>query len=151
MGPDLDESFGAVATQQFAPRASVAPGLIVILTFGAFIVLLLGAPPPLEVLELKLSQARNIPYLNATIEDTLRCAGAAGRLMRVATRGTEILGHKIPAGTEIAGLAAVRWQPVPVAKECRSASSRAALEKGDGKDWVHQPSAQDLDKFVPER
>ncbi|RYP71942.1 hypothetical protein DL771_004545 [Monosporascus sp. 5C6A] len=71
--------------------------------------------------------------------------------MRIATTDTEILGHKIPAGTEIAGLAAVRWLPVPVPEEYRSASSRAALEKSGGKDWVHQPSAQDLDKFVPER
>ncbi|RYP75435.1 hypothetical protein DL769_003829 [Monosporascus sp. CRB-8-3] len=95
--------------------------------------------------------SKDIPYLNATIEETLRCAGTAGRLMRVATTDTEILGHRIPAGTEIGGLAAVRWQPVPVAEECRSASSRAALEKSGGKDWVHQPSAQDLDKFIPER
>ncbi|RYP49273.1 hypothetical protein DL768_004996 [Monosporascus sp. mg162] len=102
--------------------------------------------PSVEALTIK-----DIPYLNATMEETLRCAGTAARLMRVATTDTEILGHKIPAGTEIAGLAAVRWQPVPVAEECRSASSRAALEKSGGKDWVHQPSAQDLDKFVPER
>ncbi|RYP13398.1 hypothetical protein DL767_010756 [Monosporascus sp. MG133] len=95
--------------------------------------------------------SKDIPYLNATIEETLRCAGTASRLVRVATTDTEILGHKIPAGTEIAGLTAVRWQPAPVAEECRSASSRAALEKSGGNDWVHQPSAQDLDKFVPER
>ncbi|RYP14064.1 hypothetical protein DL765_006598 [Monosporascus sp. GIB2] len=95
--------------------------------------------------------SKDVPYLNATIEETLRCAGTAARLMRVATTDTEILGHKIPAGTEIAGLAAVRWLPVPVPEECRSASSRAALKKSGGKDWVHQPSAQDLDKFVPER
>ncbi|KAI0002665.1 cytochrome P450 [Xylariaceae sp. FL0662B] len=92
-----------------------------------------------------------IPYLEATMQETLRCAGTAGRVMRVATVDTEILGHKIPAGTEIGALTATKWLPVPVPEESRSASSRATLEKAGGLDWTHSPSAQDLEKFVPER
>ncbi|KAI1374881.1 cytochrome P450 [Hypoxylon crocopeplum] len=95
--------------------------------------------------------AKDVPYLNATIEETLRCASTAGRVLRVTTMDAEILGHKVPAGTEIAGLTMVRWHPAPVSEEQRSPTSRAALEKSGGVDWTLKPSAQELDKFAPER
>ncbi|KAI2463749.1 cytochrome P450 [Annulohypoxylon bovei var. microspora] len=95
--------------------------------------------------------AKDVPYLNATIEETLRCASTAGRVLRVASTDTEIFGHKIPAGTSVSALTAVRWYPVPVSEEKRSSSSRAAFEKNGGVDWTLKPNARDLDKYAPER
>lgn len=94
---------------------------------------------------------RDVPYLNATIEETIRCAGTVGRILRVATTDTEIFGHKIPAGTQITALTTSRWHPAPVPEEQRSPTSRAALEKSGGADWTRKPNAQDLEKFAPER
>ncbi|KAI0133285.1 cytochrome P450 [Hypoxylon sp. NC0597] len=94
---------------------------------------------------------KDVPYLSATIEETLRCANTASRVLRVATTDTELFGHKIPAGTEIAAIATTGWHPVPVPEETRSATSRAALEKNGGVDWTLKPNAQDLEKFAPER
>ncbi|KAI1084678.1 cytochrome P450 [Whalleya microplaca] len=102
--------------------------------------------PPVEDLI-----SAEIPYLEATMQETLRCGGTAGRVMRMATVDTEILGHKIPAGTEIGAIAATKWFPAPVPEESRSATSRAAVEKNGGLDWTHSPSAQDLEQFLPER
>lgn len=95
--------------------------------------------------------SKDVPYLNATIEETLRLASTAARVNRIATVDTDILGHRIPAGTEVSPLTAVRWKPVPVSEEYRSPSSRAALEKSGGQDWTSQPSSQDLDQFLPGR
>ncbi|KAI1452290.1 cytochrome P450 [Annulohypoxylon moriforme] len=94
---------------------------------------------------------KDIPYLNATMEETLRCAVTAGRIMRVTTTDTELFGHKIPAGTGIAALPSVPWHPVSVPEEKRSPTSRAAFEKSGNVDWTLKPNAQDLDKFAPER
>ncbi|KAI0834304.1 cytochrome P450 [Hypoxylon sp. FL0890] len=94
---------------------------------------------------------KEVPYLNATIEETLRCASTATRVLRVATTDTELFGHKIPAGTEVAALTATRWHPAPIPEEMRSSTSRAALEKNGGVDWTLKPSAQNLDEFAPER
>ncbi|XXG97385.1 hypothetical protein Hte_003686 [Hypoxylon texense] len=95
--------------------------------------------------------SKDVPYLNAAIEETLRCAGTVGRTVRVATADTELLGHKIPAGTELALLTTVKWHSPQVPEEVRSPSSRAALEKSGGVDWTLKPNAQDLDQFAPER
>ncbi|KAI1214429.1 cytochrome P450 [Annulohypoxylon truncatum] len=94
---------------------------------------------------------KDVPYLNATIEETLRCAVTAGRVIRMSTTDTEILGHKIPAGTSVAALTSVGWRPVPVPEEKRSPTSRAAFEKSGNVDWTLKPSAQDLESFAPER
>ncbi|KAI1135339.1 cytochrome P450 [Hypoxylon sp. FL0543] len=95
--------------------------------------------------------AKDVPYLNATMEETLRCACTASRLMRIATTDTELFGHTIPAGTQIAAISTTQWHPVSVPEEVRSTSSRAALEKNGGVDWTLKPSAQNLDVFAPER
>ncbi|KAI1501832.1 cytochrome P450 [Biscogniauxia marginata] len=93
----------------------------------------------------------DVPYLSAAMEETLRCATPASRLTRVATVDTEILGHRIPAGTEIVGNAYVGWVPTPVPENARSPSSRAAVEKAGRGDWTRGPGALDLDTFAPER
>ncbi|KAI0853838.1 cytochrome P450 [Daldinia vernicosa] len=95
--------------------------------------------------------AKNVPYLDAVIEESLRCGATATRIMRVATVDTEIFGHKIPAGTRLSAPATLMWHSMPVPEGRRSLSSRAAFEKGDRVDWTHTPGAQELDKFIPER
>ncbi|KAI5925893.1 cytochrome P450 [Camillea tinctor] len=95
--------------------------------------------------------AADIPYLSASMEETLRLATTAPRLMRVATTDTTILGHAIPAGTEVVAHARVGWVPPPVPEQLRSASSRAAFEKSGARDWTRSPAAQDLEQFAPER
>lgn len=107
-----------------------------------------SSPPLPDVEELV---SKDVPYLNGTIEETLRFASTAARVSRIATVDTEILGHKIPAGTEVSPLTMTRWMPVPVPESDRSATSRAAFEKAGGKNWDSQPSAQHLDQFWPER
>ncbi|KAK7926796.1 hypothetical protein PG985_003794 [Apiospora marii] len=90
--------------------------------------------------------AAEIPYLNAVMEETLRCASTASRGIRVAKTDTEILGRPIPKGTQVLLSLNVRWKPVPVPDDVRSPSSREAKN-----DWVHHPAAQELDRFRPER
>lgn len=94
---------------------------------------------------------KDVPYLNAMMEETLRCAGTAGRFMRITVTDTELFGHKIPAGTSVSALTSATWHPVPVPEEKRSPTSRAAFEKSGNVDWTLKPSAQDLEKFAPER
>lgn len=43
----------------------------------------------------------SVPYLDAVIEETLRCASVATLIVREATCATEILGYHIPKGTKI--------------------------------------------------
>lgn len=88
----------------------------------------------------------DIPYLSAVMEETLRCASTASRGIRVAKVDTEILGRPIPKGAQILLSLNVRWKPVPVPNDVRSPTSRA--EKSE---WIHHPSAQELDRFRPER
>ncbi|OTA86309.1 hypothetical protein M434DRAFT_82190 [Hypoxylon sp. CO27-5] len=95
--------------------------------------------------------SKDVPYLSATMEETLRCANTASRVLRVAKTDTELFGHKIPAGTEIVAIATTGWHPVRVPEETRSVTSRAAFGKNDGVDWTLKPNAQDLEKFEPER
>ncbi|KAK8042943.1 cytochrome P450 [Apiospora phragmitis] len=90
--------------------------------------------------------AADIPYLNAVMEETLRCASTASRGTRVATVDTEILGRPIPKGTQVLLSLNVRWKPVPVPDDVRSPASRMAKAA----DWVLHPAAQDLDRFRPE-
>ncbi|KAK8128753.1 hypothetical protein PG984_009861 [Apiospora sp. TS-2023a] len=89
----------------------------------------------------------DIPYLNAVMEETLRCASTASRGIRVAKVDTEILGRPIPKGTQILLSLNVRWKPVPVPDDVRSSTSN----RSEKNDWVHHPSAQELDRFSPER
>lgn len=42
-----------------------------------------------------------IPYLDAVLEETLRCASVAAVIVRKTTRDTHILGYPIPKGTDV--------------------------------------------------
>lgn len=43
----------------------------------------------------------HLPYLDAVVEETLRCGGSISAQMRQTTRDTQLLGHLIPKNTEI--------------------------------------------------
>ncbi|KAG6272111.1 hypothetical protein E4U49_002952 [Claviceps purpurea] len=88
------------------------------------------------------------PYLDAFIEESLRCGKTAPNLLRQATVDTEILGHHIPKGTTVfltVGGASITEPAMPVADEARSPSSLAHSQRLPS--WDDDEIAQ----FKPER
>jgi hypothetical protein len=63
------------------------------------------APKP-SVAEIVKSQ---IPYLDATLEEILRCGQTAAGAMRVAKCDTDVLGYHIPKGTDVFCMANGAW------------------------------------------
>ncbi|KAH6617371.1 cytochrome P450 [Chaetomium tenue] len=93
----------------------------------------------------------DIPYLDATCEETLRLSGTAKGGLRQALVDTHVLGCPIPRGAEILMNFHVNRAPPGEAVEegRRSATSRAAGEKrGDGLRGV---AGRDLGAFEPRR
>ncbi|KAK3395315.1 cytochrome P450 [Podospora didyma] len=98
----------------------------------------------------------DIPYLDATVEETVRLAATAGAVSRRVLVDTTVLGHHIPAGANILLNTRLYKPQIPVPEELRSASSQAAYAK---KRMQHvgfglvdeEDSWSDLDKFRPER
>lgn len=89
----------------------------------------------------------SIPYLDAFIEETLRCSHTAPAVLRQATVDTHILGHHIRKGTDIFlnTSAASFMQPAfTIDDEARSASARRA---NDQRRW----DPAHVGDFVPER
>jgi len=87
-----------------------------------------------------------IPYLDAAMEEILRCGGAAPLLDREAICDTELLGRRIPKGTVVMCLSrgpSVLKPALPVDEAARSESSRAAK----GRAW----DDADISQFRPER
>ncbi|KAK3985848.1 Trichodiene oxygenase [Cladorrhinum sp. PSN332] len=92
----------------------------------------------------------HIPYLDATMEEILRCAGTASVVDRQATRDTELLGYQIPKGTMIATvvLGPTLVSPgFPIRDDQRSPTSRAALKEGRVRAW----DPRDIGYFNPDR
>ncbi|KAI1495098.1 cytochrome P450 monooxygenase [Biscogniauxia mediterranea] len=92
----------------------------------------------------------NIPYLDATMEETLRCAGTAPVVDRVATADTEILGHHIPKGTVVTCLVTGPSMKSPgsdIDRQRRSPSSQSALKDGRQRTW----DPADISAFHPDR
>ncbi|KAG6094704.1 hypothetical protein E4U30_003099 [Claviceps sp. LM220 group G6] len=88
------------------------------------------------------------PYLDAFIEESLRCGKTAPNLLRQATVDTEILGYHIPKGTTVfltVGGASITEPAIPVADEARSPSSLAHSQRLPS--WDDDAIAQ----FNPER
>ncbi|KAI1198495.1 cytochrome P450 [Nemania serpens] len=89
-----------------------------------------------------------VPYLDAFIEENHRVAAAIPTVIRMATRDTVVLGHKIPKGTDV-------FMPVngpsyvspsfPINEYERSLSSQAAKDRYG--EWDHK----DMAEFKPER
>ncbi|KAI0441397.1 cytochrome P450 monooxygenase [Xylaria telfairii] len=91
-----------------------------------------------------------IPYLDATIEETLRCAGTAPVVDRVATVDTELLGHRVPKGTVVTCLVTGPTMKSPgfeIDISRRSTSSRVAIEEGRVRAW----RTDDIAAFDPGR
>ncbi|KAK4223162.1 Trichodiene oxygenase [Podospora fimiseda] len=92
----------------------------------------------------------HVPYLDATMEEILRCAGTAPLVDRQATRDTELLGYQIPKGTIIAQVVlgpTLQAPGVEIRDDQRSPTSRAALKDGRTRSW--DPS--DMGRFNPDR
>ena len=73
----------------------------------------------------------NIPYLDAVIEEMLRCAGTVPGVFRRAIRDTEVLGHHIPKGTDVFTMSngpSIYSPPMHIREEDRSMSGRGGKE-----------------------
>ncbi|KAI1263763.1 cytochrome P450 [Xylariaceae sp. FL1019] len=91
----------------------------------------------------------DIPYLQATCEESFRLAGVAKGNLRQALVDTEILGCQIPKGAEIFMNFHVDRSPVTVDPSRRGAGSLATIDKhGDG---FLDKSGRDLATFEPRR
>ncbi|KAK3986195.1 cytochrome P450 [Cladorrhinum sp. PSN332] len=92
----------------------------------------------------------DLPYLDAAIEETLRLAGTASITVRRALTDTEVLGQKIPKGSNILMSLRITHAPFEVDENLRSATSRAAHAKrtrteSDGE------ILRDMEVFEPKR
>ncbi|KAI1365812.1 cytochrome P450 monooxygenase [Xylaria arbuscula] len=80
----------------------------------------------------------SVPYLDATIEETLRCCGTAPVVDRVALNDTILLGHHIPKGTVVSCLVtgpSLMSPAFDVEMSLRSPSSQAAIQEGRHRAW----------------
>ncbi|KAK1990451.1 cytochrome P450 monooxygenase [Colletotrichum falcatum] len=102
-----------------------------------------GGPPPVgDIIK------TSMPYLDAVIEEVLRCCKALPILTRRACVDTQILGTAIPKGTVVMFLAhgpGVLRPAVPVDDSKRSESGKSALKRTGAWDPA------DVERFVPER
>ncbi|KAG6233464.1 hypothetical protein E4U26_002014 [Claviceps purpurea] len=72
------------------------------------------------------------PYLDAFIDESMRCGKTSPNLLRQATVDTEILGHHIPKGTTVflmVGGASITEPAMRIANEARSPSSQAHSQR----------------------
>ncbi|KAK0724423.1 cytochrome P450 [Lasiosphaeris hirsuta] len=92
----------------------------------------------------------DIPILDATIEETARCSATAAITTRRALVDTEVLGHRIPAGTNVLLNLRIRDEPFEVDESCRSATSQTAQSKRT-RGGFDGPSGRELDRFEPRR
>lgn len=104
-----------------------------------------GLPDAAKIIE------SDIPYLDGAIEESLRLAATTGRVNRITKVDTNILGHLIPAGTDIALSGLMTQRPVNVAEELRSLTSREARDKRRLGSGIDGPAGDDLSSFQPER
>ena len=91
-----------------------------------------------------------IPYLDAAIEEILRCGPTAMGVMRDAMVDTTILGHPIPKGTHVFIFnqgASFREPALAVDEKDRSASCQAAAKERGVRQW----NSDDMHAFHPER
>jgi cytochrome P450 len=89
-----------------------------------------------------------VPYLDAVLEESLRYDGPIPVILREALVNTEILGHKIPAGTAVFMLSDgpdFTSPPIPIQENIRSPSSR------EKKQLYGSWDPSDIHLFRPER
>ncbi|KAI1310172.1 cytochrome P450 [Xylaria venustula] len=91
----------------------------------------------------------NLPYLDATCEETVRLAGVAKGNLRQAVIDSEIPGCKIPKGAEVFMNYDIDRTPVSVDQSKRSTYNQAVMDKhGDG---FQGNAGRDLGDFNPRR
>ncbi|KAH6645266.1 cytochrome P450 [Truncatella angustata] len=91
-----------------------------------------------------------IPYLDAVMEEILRCGGTVPAVDREALCDTEVLGYHIPKGTQVimSGMGPSMLAPgFDVEEGKRSETCQTAKADGRFKAW----RAEDIGKFNPER
>ncbi|GKT59458.1 cytochrome P450 [Colletotrichum tofieldiae] len=92
-----------------------------------------------------------VPYLDAAMEEILRCAGTAPLVEREALCDTILLGHSIPKGTKIFCLgqgAGIRKPAYKVDELRRSETCRSAVKnRGKVSEW----DPEDVAAFKPKR
>ena len=103
-----------------------------------------GLPSSYEILD------ANIPYLDATVEESFRLAGTAKAGLRQALVDTEILGYPVPKGTEILMNFHLNRPPAPIDEERRSHSSQSAAARRD-RGSLSASSGHELSYFEPRR
>ncbi|RDA88581.1 hypothetical protein CP532_5853 [Ophiocordyceps camponoti-leonardi (nom. inval.)] len=89
----------------------------------------------------------SIPYLDAVLEESLRCASVATLIVRKATCDTQILGYPIPSGTDviISLTGPSMTEPaLPIPETLRSEACRAAKDRVPA--W-----GEDVEEYRPER
>jgi len=89
-----------------------------------------------------------VPYLDAVIEEMLRCGGTAAAQARQCLFETELLGVKLPKGTNVLFMTngpSFVSPPMAVDERLRSQSCQEA------KDKIGEWDSQDLSEFKPER
>lgn len=104
-----------------------------------------GLPSTAQLLE------TDVPYLDAVVEETLRLAVTGGVVPReVMVDNAQVLGCHIPKGTIVFLSTRVQAEPLPVAEERRSDSSRAGREKRSYH-GLYGREAENLGVFEPRR
>lgn len=92
-----------------------------------------------------------IPYLDAVLEEILRCGGTIQTVDREAMVDTTILGHKIPKGTVVimpTDGASIKTPAFNIEESRRHATSREAAKSGRSR---HEWDPVDIGAFKPER
>jgi len=99
-------------------------------------------PVSSEILEV------DIPFLDATIEEIVRCSATAAITTRRALVDTQILGHRIPKGSNVILNLRINKQPFEIKERRRSKTSQAAQIKRTGGGFEGE-SGRNLDLFEP--
>jgi cytochrome P450 len=92
----------------------------------------------------------DIPYLDATIEETLRCGTPVANVTRETTVDTELLGRLIPRGTTVIVACSgpgILTPAMYIDEATRSATARLAKAEGRFRAWDDEA----IDTFKPER
>ncbi|KAI0202672.1 cytochrome P450 monooxygenase [Astrocystis sublimbata] len=91
---------------------------------------------------------RPMPYVDAVLEEVLRCAPTSPVVDRIATVDTEILGHRVSKGTVVTFLTigpSILSPPFPIDDSCRGSTTRGRSTKD--KAW----GTEEMAEFKPER
>lgn len=91
-----------------------------------------------------------VAYLDAVVEETIRCAATAPVVDRQAVVDTELLGYYVPKGTVVTCLvagASMMSPPFKIEEGLRSPTSQTARKEGRDRAW----KPEDISSFKPER